>query len=698
MDWFKKSSERRTAINILLFALFSLSVALVMNFSWAKFPVDLQVGGIAAYDIRADRDYEITDQEATDKLRREKLDGVLPVFDWDKRLSVGLKVVSDRSVLESWLQKGILLNAKKGDSKSVAEPIFFNDWPHVYTVEEAKGRVPAEKRKYVHPNLILNTPETELRIQKVMLEIKEVVIKVQRGESILRAGDRVEPWHVKVIAGIQAERSRRQIGVRWIGTFGFAMILLSLLYAAGGILVKKSSPKRVDYLFQASLLLILLCSQRLLLFFSGSVRELLPFDVPLESFYVAMPIAAGAIIVRLVLSSPIAFLFAVGSSCLASILLENSLFYGLYFLAGGLAAVWLSGPVKSRSNLLKVGLELGGINVVTLLMLNFANSTSPSGIYLWKDLPTLLGFALVGGVASAVLALTLLPIFESVFNYLSPIKLLEFGSLNHPILREMIVQAPGTYHHSHMVGTLAESACEAIGADALFARVASYFHDIGKLRKPPYFIENQPIGEDRHSTLAPSMSALIISAHVKEGMELAKQYKLPQRIIDIIPQHQGTKLITYFFSKAKEAEKRDMHVVDERDYRYPGPKPQTREAGVILLADTVEASTRSLKERTPSRLEEVVRNMINKNFIDGQLDECDLTLQDLQVIGKCFVRILMGIYHQRVEYPTVPSKEGPTGSVPPHVDKYTQSSPLGESSLREVKTGPSGTIPRIGKK
>ena len=373
--------------------------------------------------------------------------------------------------------------------------------------------------------------------------------------------------------------------------------------------------------------------------------------MPLSDFYPLIPIAAGSMIARLMLPVPVALFYAPIMAAFAGLVQQSDLSMMLYYLAGGMLGVcWIKG-VKTRSQILKVGLWLGGVNLITLLGIDFYYMNSAMSFLLWNELAVKLLFAFLGGPLSAILVLILSPIFENLFNYLTPIKLIEYGSLNHPLLRDMIVQAPGTYHHSHMVGTLAESACEAIGADSLFARVACYFHDIGKMKKSGYFIENMPVGEDRHAILSPSMSALIIVSHVKDGIELAKEHKLPQRIIDIIPQHQGTKLISYFFNKAKELENKDLHVTDEREYRYPGPKPQTREAGVILLADTIEAATRALKDRSPARLEEVVRNMINKNFIDGQLDDCELTLKDLQIIGKSFVRILMGIYHNRIEYP-----------------------------------------------
>ncbi len=595
---------RRQGLNLFLFVLFAAAIAAAMNLSWVKIPTHLRGGGIAPYSIRADRDYEIVDEEATAKLR------------------------------------------------------------------QAGG------------------PGAE--------EAKDVVIKIQRGESIVRSGDRLEAWHIKVLEGIRKERSRKQPVSRWLGSFGFILLFLGLLFQTGRLVVRRQQPKRADLILQGSLLLTLLLLERMTLYFSDGIKELLPFTIPLTGSSLFMTVAAGVVVVRLLQSLEMALLFAIGASVFSGLLLENDLTFGLYFLTSGVATAWLSGSVRSRANILRIGVEAGVVQAVALFILQLATAGSAAGFSQQAEMPVLLAMAFLGGLFAAVVVLILLPLFESAFNYLSPIKLLEFGSLNHPLLREMIVRAPGTYHHSHMVGTLAEAACESIGADGLFARVACYFHDIGKLVKPPYFIENQRMGEDRHFNRAPSMSALIIASHGKEGIELGRRHKLPQRILDIIPQHQGTKLITYFYSKAKEAENRDLHVIDEKDYRYPGPKPQTREAGVILLADTVEASTRALKDRSPARLEEVVRNMINKNFIDGQFDECELTLKDLELIGKSFVRILMGIYHQRVEYPEIPSKETPSMVLPPHVDKYTPSSPLTPKSLREAPPTAPSDIPRIG--
>jgi putative nucleotidyltransferase with HDIG domain len=262
----------------------------------------------------------------------------------------------------------------------------------------------------------------------------------------------------------------------------------------------------------------------------------------------------------------------------------------------------------------------------------------------------------VGGLLSCIFVLVMAPVAEMVFNYVTDIKLLELGNLNHPLLKEMIVKAPGTYHHSQLVAVLSEAAAAEIGANPLLARVGSYFHDIGKMRKPEYFIENQQGGINRHDHLSPSMSALIIASHVKDGMEMARDHKLPQKITDFIPQHQGTKVITFFYQKALE-QNDGKEEVEEKQFRYPGPRPQTREAGIILLADGVEASVRSLPEKTPQRIQGQVQKIINKNFTEEQLDDCEMTLKDLHKIADTFTRVLVGIYHQRIPYPEEEEKK-----------------------------------------
>jgi putative nucleotidyltransferase with HDIG domain len=259
-------------------------------------------------------------------------------------------------------------------------------------------------------------------------------------------------------------------------------------------------------------------------------------------------------------------------------------------------------------------------------------------------------FALAGGIQIGILATGLAPVMEVVFDLTSDIRLLELVNLERPILRQLMLVAPGTYHHSIIVGNMVEAAAEKIGANPLLAKAAAYYHDIGKVKKPTYFVENQLGGENKHEKLAPSMSSLILQAHVKDGVELARQNKVSQHIIDIIRQHHGTSFMVYFYNKAKQ-QATNPHMVNSEDYRYPGPRPQTKEAGLVLLADQVEAASKTLLDPTPARIQGLVQKIINNVFADGQLDECELTLKDLHEIAKSFIKILSGIFHHRIEYP-----------------------------------------------
>jgi putative nucleotidyltransferase with HDIG domain len=283
-----------------------------------------------------------------------------------------------------------------------------------------------------------------------------------------------------------------------------------------------------------------------------------------------------------------------------------------------------------------------------VLFLAFAEGKGFASETIWVAAFSFGGTAL--GVPVVVMAL--MPLIELGFGYASDIKLLELANLNHPALKELIVQAPGTYHHSIIMGSLVESAAEEIGANPLLARSCAYYHDIGKGRNPLYFGENQK-GENRHDQLAPAMSAVIIKRHVTEGLEMARHYRLPKLVADAIPQHHGTRLVGYFFHKAlKEQEgKESPQPIDESIYRYPGPKPQFREAALVMIADAVEASSRSLQDQSTPRLQALVQKLINTIFSEGQLDDCDLTLRDLNLIAQSFVRTLEGIYHARPAYP-----------------------------------------------
>ncbi len=359
------------------------------------------------------------------------------------------------------------------------------------------------------------------------------------------------------------------------------------------------------------------------------------------------PLSAGPMLVALFLRPQAGMLVALGGSFLSCLIWTDSAgAFAFYLITGLVAAHYVKGG-RTRFALIKAGLRasLPGVLVITGLALM-------RGWLLSWDFPVAILAAGLGGLLAGVLAAGLAPLVEITFGYTTDIRLMELASLDQPLLQELMMQAPGTYHHSLVVGSLVEAAAQEIGANHLLAKVAALYHDMGKVKKAPYFVENQGGGPNRHDKLAPSMSALILISHVKEGVELARKHRLGQPLMDIIGQHHGNRVIPFFYNKALESRRAaGQPDPDPRDFSYPGPKPQTREAGLVMLADTVEAASRAVENPTPARLQGLVQQQINKIFSEGQLDECELTLKDLHKIAKSFYTILSGIFHQRVEYP-----------------------------------------------
>lgn len=312
----------------------------------------------------------------------------------------------------------------------------------------------------------------------------------------------------------------------------------------------------------------------------------------------------------------------------------------LLFLTSAVISAILVNGARKRNTIILAGVVTG----ITQLIILFLTQSFSGGISFYAF------YFILNGLASSVIVLGILPIFEYLFGTLTNIRLLELADFHHPLLELLIQEAPGTYHHSLIVGNLSETAAKAIGANALLSRVGAYYHDIGKLQKPEYFSENQNKESNKHDTLSPEMSKLVIMNHVKEGSELAKKYRLNPLLIDFIEQHHGNSLVYYFYRRALESPKEDQEVKEE-GFRYPGPKPNSKETAIVLLADSVEAAARAIKEPNPAKIEDLVHKVINNKFIDGQLDECDLTLKDLEKISAVFIRLLCGIYHSRTSYP-----------------------------------------------
>ncbi|MFH1578266.1 MAG: HDIG domain-containing metalloprotein [Candidatus Omnitrophota bacterium] len=311
----------------------------------------------------------------------------------------------------------------------------------------------------------------------------------------------------------------------------------------------------------------------------------------------------------------------------------------LFFISAAISTVLLI-DVRRRSQIIRAGFIVGIVQAVVWLFFQDFRITNHFN-------PHINFF--INGVICGVVAVGTLPVFEYIFGRVTNISLLELSDFNQTILKRLMLEAPGTYHHSLIVGNLSEAACEAVGSNALLARIGAYYHDIGKIEKSEYFSENQNLGVSKHEDLVPSMSKLVIMNHVKEGELIAKRWRINPAIIDFILQHHGTSLVYYFYRRALENE--EGQEISEEGFRYPGPKPKSKETAIVLLADSTEAATRSLNDPTPKRIEQEVHKIINNKFIDGQLDECDLTLKDLENISGIFIKLLTSIYHSRITYP-----------------------------------------------
>jgi len=357
--------------------------------------------------------------------------------------------------------------------------------------------------------------------------------------------------------------------------------------------------------------------------------------------YYFIPVAIIPMISMLLFNSlEITYFLALAASVsLAPLTADPSKAWFIFMVSSISAAMFLKGA-RRRTTVIWAGAIAGIMQLAGILLFEHLQIAGPERYLI----------IMACGLLSGIITLGVLPLFEYLLQGVTNISLLELADFHHPLLQRMILEAPGTYHHSLIVGNLSDTACATIGANALLARIGAYYHDIGKLQKPEYFIENQDIKKNKHDALSPTMSKLIIMNHVKEGIELAKKYKLQPVLWDFIRQHHGNSLVYYFYRRALEDKEEDQEVTEE-GFRYPGPKPNTKETAIVLLADSVEAATRALKDPTPAKIEEMVHKIINNKFIDGQLDECELTLKDIEKISGVFTRILSGIYHSRVNYP-----------------------------------------------
>lgn len=500
--------------------------------------------------------------------------------------------------------------------------------------------------KVIRPNLTFAKNATEIRRLAVSDAVKPVLYEVQKNEMIIRAGGKVTSSDLdKLVAFYKGKEGSRVINATVFSGIFLTIVLLSVLfYRMASVRFRTSNTVLTDILFMGITIILQVVLVKAGIFICDSI-ELTYQPVPASTCIYAIPFTMGTMLVAILIGRNEGLIFAVFSSITAAFIFEDKTAMFLLSLVGSVVAAHYIIRCERRSAFLKTGLVVGAVNMGTILCLSLL-SGDPLAI---RTLIQLV-MGILGGVLSGFIVSGLVPLFEYVFGYTTDIKLLELGNLNQPIFQELLLMAPGTYHHSVIVASLVEAAAEEIGANALLAKVSAYYHDIGKIKKPLYFIENQPNWKNRHDDLSPQMSSLVIISHVKDGCELAKEHNLGKPITDIIRQHHGTGLVTYFHEKAKKQNKTSGHSILEDDFRYPGPKPQKKEAGLVLLGDVIEASSRTLTNPTPARIKNLVNTRIQQIVEEGQLDDSDLTFRDLRKISETFTRILTGIFHRRIEY------------------------------------------------
>ncbi len=600
---------------------------------------------------------------------------------------MGLGIAPDRAALLAEEPKGILIRIV-GEKKESYQ----RDLRSILDLREAEKAVrdrtvaafggPNDRVQLVTeivtrlltPNLTFNRSETESRKLEAVAALSPLFYRVRKGDVIIRAGERVSEAHLPVLQAIQ--RHQRGMAVAQ-AVSGLTMIIVMLLamFTLDLHRYRATLLRDIGKLgLLATLLVGTLALTRFSQFLLRAFLDKFPQIDP-SAINFAIPVAVGAMLASLFFDVHISLIFATVASLLIGVMFPEEPLFILYAFVGGVVAAFAVSRCRRRNDLLKAGLLVGLANFVMVVAIDlFLDRLGGfKGLY---DL----GFALGGGLMVALVGSAVVPVLESLFSITTDVRLLELLDLNQPLLRQLLLTAPGTYHHSMLVSSLAESAAEAIGENALLARVSCYYHDIGKMLKPEYYVENQPTSFNRHDRLSPSMSALVLSAHVKEGVDLARRHKLPPAIIEIIPQHHGTRLIKYFYEKAVRNHDPSLPPVNEEDFRYPGPRPQSKIAAIVMLADGVEAASRVLSDPTPARISNLVDKIMTGIFLDGQLDGTDLTLKDLHKIKESFTKGLTGIFHHRIEYPGMP-----LGAYAPS-DEHLDRKPTEKTESRPAET------------
>lgn len=668
----RSSTTIRVVLVLCLFvALFSL---FVLNTAPQKY--QLRVGDISGEDIYAPSD--IVDKSATELRRKQAEESVEAVYKLDLTVQIDIeKKIDDFFLLldsvkktegidkaqkiaaleqESSISLGnsvynILIDASEDDLITLRDNIkyiinqmlserfaeaqlnskrsnireFFMNLPKKSKLNEIGADIAVMT---LRPNMYYDEQTTMDNKQQEREKVEEVVIR--RGTIIVNKGEEVTAQQIQLLNayGLLSESGSSSLDIQIYAGYG---IIISVCLFIMGLYLKRLDKKLWENnstIFLISLIVVITLSITMVL-------------TNISSYLIVLP--AGTMLISILVNTRVAILSNIMMAILAGFLGSFDLSVVAIMLLTGILAAEMVSRTHHRSTFILAGLA---VSLVSLLVIFSVGIVHREDIYrmLYNGM-----YGVIGGVLSAILTIGTLPFFESTFDIITPVKLLELSNPNQPILRRLLIEAPGTYYHSILVGNLAEAAAEEIGSNPLLCRVGAYYHDIGKLKRPYFFKENQITRDNPHDKITPNLSALVITSHVKDGVEIARKNKLPSAVVRIIEEHHGNTLVAYFYHKALNAEGTES--VEEGKFRYPFKKPQTNEAAIVMLADSVEAYIRSLSEPTQDQVDQGVRKIIKDKLNDAQLDSCDLTLKDLDTIGQAFVKVLAGIFHDRIEYP-----------------------------------------------
>ena len=545
-----------------------------------------------------------------------------------------------RKISENMIQEILRLNVNdikklQKETRSFLEGLYENGIVQEKSIikynppyDERVKKLPELKKQVVEtfatPNFIYDEDKTKRSLQEKVSQINDQYIEIKAGTLVGKKGEILNERRIKILEACGVY-SYKKSTVIILANLTYLSIISTLFYT---VIFNKHKKEILNKNYYRSVFLIITAVFLVFRFINNDLIYLVPVDTALF----LLILLTNSRYATLMFSFMMLFLLPI---------IDYDLIFLVVYVASLSFGAYLVKKVNTRAGLIAVGIQLSVLKIALFFLLSAFSQVETFGAALKS------GEMVLSGLISGMITIALLPYFEKTFNILTLFKLLELGDLSHPLLKKLSMEAPGTFHHSMMVATLSENAATAVGANAIFTRVASYYHDIGKCKRPKFYVENQQNGENPHNKVSPFMSNLIITSHTKDGAEMAKQYQIPKEIRDIMYEHQGTTFLAYFYNKAKSL---DPSVTKE-EFRYSGPKPRTKESAIIMLADSIEAAVRSIDDKTPRAMEEMIRKIINSKIEDNQLSEADLTFKEIEIIIQTFIKSLVSIHHVRIKYP-----------------------------------------------